>query len=284
MKPKKSISFFIVSHIPNQLTSQRRVSYFKFLGLFGFIFLKRGRIIQVEDFACQDGNKIWKICCTDGIAYIPTLSRLSRFIWGVDYALNRLAAQYDSTDADIDSATYIVDGGANIGEYSWWAMNKGAAGAILIDPDKKNLTCARLNLGEYEDKMEFLETALSEISGVAEFYFSKDSANSSMYINDTLKESPEIKEVKTITLDQIFFTYLRGRKFILKLDAEGHEPEVIKGGRHFFKHASMFSIDVSAERNLKSTQREVEEFFFDLKVPLKVIVTQNSRIIARKSF
>jgi FkbM family methyltransferase len=283
MKPKESLRYLIVSYFPNQLTSKRKVSYFKIIGLIGSIFQERQRIIQVEDFAFKDGNIIWKICCTDGIVYIPTLARLSRFIWGIDYALNRLATQYGSTDEDIDSASYIVDGGANIGEYAWWAMKKGAAGAILIEPDKKNLACARLNLRKYEHKIEYLETALSKISGVSKFYFSKDSANSSMYINDSLKENPEIEMVKTITLDQVFSTYLKGFKYILKLDAEGHEPEVIQGGRQFFKHASMFSIDVSAERNLESTQRQVEELFFNFKVPIKVIATENSRIIIRRS-
>lgn len=283
MKLKKLLRYLIVSFFPNHLTSKRRVSYFKIIGLIGSIFQKRERIIQVEDFALKDGTILWKICCTDGIVYIPTLARLSRFIWGIDYALNRLATQYCSTGEDIEGTSYIVDGGANIGEYAWWAMKKGAAGAILIDPDKKNLACARLNLREYEDKMEFLETALSRVSGVSKFYFSRDSANSSMYINDNLKENPEIEMVNTITLDQVFSTYLKGCKYILKLDAEGHEPEVIQGGRQFFKYASMFSIDVSAERNLESTQRQVEELFFDYKMPIKVIATQNSRIIIRKS-
>ena len=104
-----------------------------------------------------------------------------------------------------------------------------------------------------------------------------------MHINNAKDEIQEIRSVEITTLDEIYVSQLKNREFILKLDAEGHEPEVVKGGYQFLLHCNSYFIDVSAERYMESTQAEVEHLLKSFSIKYKVVKTQNSRIVIRKS-
>lgn len=279
----ENFRYFIVSYLPRKLSIESQVFYYKFIGILGYLLRRNHRIISLEEISIQNLGLLWRVNCTDGSIYIPNTTRISRFIWGIDHALNRLSAQYSSKSEDIMENTIVVDGGANIGEFSYWALRNGAAGAIVIDPDDKNIYCARLNLERYEQKVTYLNRALSDSEGVSQFYFSQDSANSSMYGNSSKDEIQEIRNIETTTLDNIFVNCLRNREYILKLDAEGHEPEVVKGAYQFLLHCDRYFIDVSAERYLESTQMEVEKLLTSYSLKYKVVTTQNSRIIIHKN-
>ena len=84
------------------------------------------------------------------------------------------------------------------------------------------------------------------------FYLNNNSGDSSL---DNKSDNKII--VKTKTLDFL----LRDIKIIglIKLEAEGHEPEVLEGSLEILKKTKYITVDVGPERNHKSTFDSVHQ-------------------------
>ena len=68
---------------------------------------------------------------------------------------------------------------------------------------------------------------------------------------------------------------------LLKMDAEGHEPEVLLGAKNVFNQVDFVSIDCGAERSGKTTSSEVSNILskYDFK---NVIISERNIVTASK--
>ena len=80
---------------------------------------------------------------------------------------------------------------------------------------------------------KIMELGVSDSDGVAEFYVDTSSYNSSLHKTAQTLDTLERKE--TITLDSIdnLFLSLDNAPACIKIDVEGHELQVLKGGAQF---------------------------------------------------
>ena len=181
--------------------------------------------------------------------------RISRFIKGFDFAGDRMWRRYKIDKiltSEIPEA--ILDIGANIGEFSYFASIKfsGSSKIISIEPDPVVLKCIEFNLKETEINIEPI--AVSNKSAALKFYLKPTSADSSFHIPSD--DAVEI-EVAARTLDSVIEKYNLSGPILVKMDCEGHEPEALEGLMRNKDKIKWISIDSGPERSGVSTTREV---------------------------
>jgi FkbM family methyltransferase len=181
--------------------------------------------------------------------------RISRFIRGFNFAGERMWRRFKIDEilgSDIPEA--ILDVGANIGEFSYFASIKfsGLSKIISIEPDPVVLKCLEFNLWKTEINIEPI--AVSNKSAVLKFYLKPTSADSSFHIPSG--DAVEI-EVAARTLDYVIEKYNLSGPILVKMDCEGHEPEALEGLMRNKDKIKWISIDSGPERSGVSTTNEV---------------------------
>ena len=202
-----------------------------FCSLINLLFRADGKIFY------EDG-KYYKISKNKDNIYYPN-KRILRSV--VDYKsnLDRLFLTYCLHKVDFDKENVIVDCGSNVGELSRALKLKNINFKYFgFEPDKETFECLEKNCSD--DSVELFNKGLSNIEGVNKFYLDNFGGNSSLvYFGEN-----NFIEIETSRLDSFNF----GKIKLLKIDAEGHEPEVLIGAKNLFEKIEYISIDFGAER------------------------------------
>ena len=202
-----------------------------FCSLINLLFRADGKIFY------EDG-KYYKISKNKDNIYYPN-KRILRSV--VDYKsnLDRLFLTYCLHKVDFDKENVIVDCGSNVGELSRALKLKNINFKYFgFEPDKETFECLEKNCSD--DSVELFNKGWSNIEGVNKFYLDNFGGNSSLvYFGED-----NFIEIETSRLDSFNF----GKIKLLKIDAEGHEPEVLIGAKNLFEKIEYISIDFGAER------------------------------------
>lgn len=175
----------------------------------------------------------------------------------------------------------FVDVGANIGEFGVMLEELGVR-YVAFEPDP----AAFQALSENVLSKWIYRQAVSDSVGTQKLYLATDDADTSLIpggveLNSILAE--------TITLDSICVESLRLTDIdVLKIEAEGAEPEVLRGATQTLKATKICVIDAGAERHGESTIPEcfsiMQENGFALKdvlLPRGVMVFKRSNGVHR---
>ena len=204
---------------------------------------------------------IYQVTRNNHKIFFQSAVRISRFIKGFEHAGKRMWNRYkiDELLRGIEPRT-ILDIGANIGEFSYYANKKYLKGVKIFafDPDPIAKQCFDNNLVGIDATFNLV--ALSNKLGEEDFYLKTDSADSSLHKPNGV--SIKVK-TKITTLDSFFNNLELQQPVLLKMDAEGHEPEVLLGGEATLKHINWVSIDAGLERYGKSTSIEVARILIE---------------------
>jgi len=161
----------------------------------------------------------------------------------------------------------FVDVGANIGYFTKLASKLvGNSGSVIaFEPMPAALKLLRLNSGDLSNVIIF-PLALSDKKGKATFYIRKKGDTSSLIHDDAAKTV----QVDVTTLDDALAE--RYRIDVIKIDVEGSEIEVLRGGRAVLsKHRPIVYFEllpsVSVERGigLEAFMKFFEEFHYGLR-------------------
>tara|TARA_Y100000385_G_C13101110_1_gene644576 strand:- start:902 stop:1726 length:825 start_codon:yes stop_codon:yes gene_type:complete len=178
------------------------------------------------------------------------LSRKSRFYMysnGLNNRLEHLFNEYLLKHIRFNHNDLIIDCGANIGELGFYLNHKFEIKNILsIEPDKNEYETLKLN-SKYSNYSP-LNYALYNKNGHIDFYLNNDSADSSIFAQDNLMSI----SVKTITLNDLFKKQNIKKCKLLKLEAEGAEPEILEGGLEVLKYIEYISVDCGPERGINN--------------------------------
>jgi FkbM family methyltransferase len=142
----------------------------------------------------------------------------------------------------LNQASYFIDVGANVGQYTFHAAKhlRNAklvaieANPFLIPVLKRTVENLRSQDGP-DNEYEIRAAAVSDVPGELEFYVSKYPTLSSVFP----KGQTERVGVPTVALDEF---YRPGVRTVIKIDVEGAEYRVIRSASRFLKsgHASFF--------------------------------------------
>ena len=188
--------------------------------------------------------------------YVARRGRLNLYFNGIDERLLNLQNQYFTSTLDnLPQQSLIVDIGANIGEFSVYWSRQGYD-VIAFEPDPIEYACLQQNL----PKEQCQNIGLWNRPTTLKFYLDNDTGDSSLFKS---KENQKSISIKVDTLDNTLLSY-EGVIGLIKLEAEGGEPEILEGSIKTLLRTHYISIDAGLERGLKkeSTLKEVCNILF----------------------
>jgi len=200
----------------------------------------RFRKISDDLYAVQEGQQAEK--------FFFSAYRSPRYAFrgGFAEAGMLLARNYRVNKIPIEHSDIVIDVGANVGEFSEWASSQGAkVHAFEIDP--MALGCLRRNMMDRAG-VTIWEKAASNRSGESRFFLKSKDASSSLLSECEQQDSECAILVKTVRLDEFMRENGISAVKILKVEAEGAEPEVLDGLGDLLRNISYITVDAGPER------------------------------------
>lgn len=217
----------------------------------GFRYERSGGPVSIV----QDGSLVG-VKDRDHRLMLPTLRRFVRYRGGITWRVNKLAKRYGCPDFyEPQAGDTIVDIGSNIGEFSLYAVSRGAR-AYAIEPDPTVYECLSYNLGRHPDA-HGLKLALWNEQTTLRFSSAPDKADSSFFNPDSHVQ--DVLELETSRLDDVAEIRELENIDFMKIDGEGAEPEILEGAANTLQRTRRISIDVGPEREGESTRDAVVE-------------------------
>ena len=218
-----------------------------FCKIMNFFYSSNGKIYFKK-------NKYFKEIGNNKKIYFPN-KRIDRVIVDHERHFFNLLDQYSINKLEIKDNDLVIDCGANVGElYFSLLLNTQNIEYIAFEPDPEAFECLSLNINNKSDNL--YNFALSRNEGKMKFYLDTFGANSSIEHFG----SEEFITVETKTLDSFNFKNIK----LIKLEAEGHELEVLKGSISTLKNTEYITVDYGPEKGKegKMTLPEVTNFLF----------------------
>lgn len=196
---------------------------------------------------------------------------------GIDFRAIDLAESYLLHKINFVDGDVVVDCGANVGDLKLYFRKKN----ILIEyigfePSPLEYECLKMNVQPSETH----NIGLWHEDNFLSFYVSSEGADSSFI------EPPkydEIKKIPTRRLDRILNKNIK----LLKVEAEGAEPEVLFGCEDLLSRIQYISADLGCERGIEQVSTLAPVVNYLLSKNFELIEVNHSRINAlfkNKSF
>jgi FkbM family methyltransferase len=168
---------------------------------------------------------------------ISRLVRLPKYRNGINKRLLTLQQQYLTSLLQIPGDEFVIDIGANIGEFGlFWRLKNYSVYAF--EPDLIEFNALSKNLiGESNHNC-----GLWNSTTTLTFYSANDSGDSSFIRPASFKSKVQLDVKK---LDDI---EILGPIGLLKIEAEGAEPEILEGALNTLKKTRYVTVDVGLER------------------------------------
>ena len=138
-------------------------------------------------------------------------------------------------ERSVEYGMTCIDLGANIGYTTLPMLNRvGDTGHVwAIEPDPRSLKLLKKNIAlNFEEGCSIFDCAISDEDGETEFFLSRQPNTSGM---SKTKKSESSMMVKTYSLETFAETHEFYPNFI-KMDVEGHEVSILRGGINFFSN------------------------------------------------
>lgn len=168
-------------------------------------------------------------------------SRSILYKHGVTHRIEFLWSEYLAAYVPVNQGDIVLDVGANVGEFSRAAVDRGAI-LFALEPDPVEFRSLRANLSSHK----VFNLALWNERKIMSLYSKNSSGDSSLI---EMEEYAEAIEVGALTLDEFHRNQMNSVPIkLLKLEAEGAEPEIISAGTKALSSTSYIVADVGPER------------------------------------
>lgn len=202
---------------------------------------------------------IYRVSDAKDELYICRRNRHNRSKRGVVAGVEELAREYHLDLLGLQPDDMLIDCGSNVGELGAWARVHGLR-YEAFEPEALEATCTDLNAFNGAPRTRRL--ALWNADAVLKFFRKPNTADGSLIeINDY----DGVVEIPAKRLDQIDLEIPTGHKVVLKIEAEGAEPEVLEGASGILSHIDYVTIDCGYERGKEGahTFAETNRFLVD---------------------
>lgn len=205
----------------------------------------------------------------------------SNYKYGLETRGYDLALSYNLDQLVFENNDIVIDCGANYGDlWLYFRFLEKSINYIAIEPGKDELKTLKRNIKDLNNSninSEIHNFALGNENKETIFYYAPQDADSSIIKPNIFSST---YKVKVKTLDTFFKEKSFNKKKIklLKLEAEGFEPEIIIGGKNAIKNIEYIAADLGPERGFeqKVTLPDVTNFL--LKNNFKIKSISNKRL------
>lgn len=163
-------------------------------------------------------------------------------------------AEYLVSDDLIRPGDVVVDCGANIGEFSI-SIRKAGGTAVALEPDVIEMAALTKNATVFGG-ITCLPYALWNEDTELEFFDANDTGDSSLFDPGKSNGSTRVQARKLDTLQAEGLLPVQIR--LVKVEAEGAEPEIIYGGREMLRGVDYVTVDMGPERGLRQENTVAE--------------------------
>jgi FkbM family methyltransferase len=182
---------------------------------------------------------------------ITSIGRWKRYRRGISARLEAVAARYGAVELrDRIKGGNVIDIGANVGEFSLYCHGLGCR-VFALEPDPVNFGALEANV-RTTDIAAFRQALWVEEADLS-FFSSVARADSSLIEPETYDRS---FPVKATTLDNFTSSNGIGDIAMIKADAEGAEPEVLRGAAQTLERTRFICLDCGPERRGEKTFAE----------------------------
>lgn len=188
---------------------------------------------------------------------------------GIRKRIGMLGATYFLPQISFSPGDVVVDCGANVGELKYWFVEQGLSVEYIgIEPSPLEFRCLEENVAP----SRAFNVGLWDRDGELDFYVSSQMADSSLI---EPPEYDEIIRVPTRRLDGL----LPGQAIrLLKLEAEGAEPEAVAGAEGLLDRIDYISADLGFERGVGQTSTLGEVTNFLLARGFEIVANGKKRL------
>lgn len=167
-------------------------------------------------------------------------------------------------------AKCILDIGANVGDVAIAALNSYPESMVIcFEPVQNTFNALRERLDPFGDRVQLHKVALSSNSGEGEinlttFHGANSIAPQAKFHKQCNPHVQEIRKerIELRRLDDYCSSFLCERVDVIKIDVEGHELDVLKGGIHFIStRVDFVIIEISLMRDQSWESQAVFEIF-----------------------
>ena len=205
---------------------------------FSNYFLRFYTTIKIKNNKILDRNKS---------IYFSRNERIDNFLNGINYRLNELQKEYLTEKIIINSGDLIIDCGANIGEFSLFFEKYNDIKVCAFEPDLREFEILNKNLTK--ETYTTYNIALSDNNTYETLYLKNDTGDTSLLDNG----SKNTTKVECKTLDSFSF----GKIKLLKVEAEGHEEEILNGAKESLRVTEYVTVDCGPEKYGKPNFDEI---------------------------
>lgn len=191
--------------------------------------------------------------------YFNYFNRLYYYSMGLKYRYKSLLKEYsieNLSQLKISDEDLIIDCGANIGEFSRGLYKSiGNKNVICFEPDPEEFEIMKKNCSF--SNLKHQKAGLSNKDDIKEFYLNNLTGDSSIIENE---DSSNKITIQTLRLDNFINNNYKNKLIgILKIEAEGYEPEVVDGCENIYDKIKYITIDCGPERNGETTFKEIND-------------------------
>ena len=205
-------------------------------------------------------NKAYKKTYKNGqFIYYSEKKRAVRIHSPYKEMINNLIYSYCLENITFNKGDVIIDCGANIGELGlYFSQQNFDIQYIGFEPSIKEYLACKIN----HPNSEILNIGLWNEKKELTFYVKSDTADSSLF---EIEDFNNIETIKVERLDDVINQKHIKLIKLLKIDAEGAEPEILIGANKLLRKIKYISVDVGPERGLlqESTANETKEILFN---------------------
>ena len=194
-------------------------------------------------FAFCHANCLYYVCDQERKYYFGNASRgFSLYSNGLLARRHQISLSYSINSLTFQQNDVVIDCGANYGDL--WLCLDGSINPrnyITFEPGKTEFRSLKLNAPLARNN----NIGLSNKSGLMEFFVNERDADSSLIEPSTYSEKIT---VTTTTLNEFVKQQQLGVIKLLKLEAEGFEPEILEGGAKAIRSVEFIAVDGGHER------------------------------------
>jgi FkbM family methyltransferase len=178
--------------------------------------------------------------------FIARPRRARRYEKGITAKLDALAGEYLVSRIALHDGDCVIDCGANIGEVGMLLkrINRNLD-IVSIEPEGEEADCCDLNV--YDGEKRTIRKALWSEAEERTLFSKNESGDSSLFEIDDYQSSAT---VPTTTLATVIEDKNVSKVKLLKLEAEGAEPEILVGAKEHLDKIEYISADLGPERGL----------------------------------